>query len=81
VWVWWWWWWLGLFGGGFKSVRDAVRRDVCVLVGLGEPFAFFSRYLVEPASSHMLVSKIKPCMPKYKPSLYGKTANGSLNQL
>jgi len=28
----------------------------------------------------MLVSKIKPCMSKYKPS-YGETANGSLNQL
>ena len=28
-------------------------------------------YLVDPASSHMLVSKIKPCMSKY----------GSLNQL
>ena len=25
------------------------------------------RYLVDPASSHMLVSKIKPCMSKYKP--------------
>jgi hypothetical protein len=24
------------------------------------------RYLVDPASSHMLVSKIKPCMSKYK---------------
>ena len=36
-------------------------------------------YLVDPASSHMLVSKIKPCMSKYKP-LYGETANGSLNQ-
>ena len=24
-------------------------------------------YLVDPASSHMLVSKIKPCMSKYKP--------------
>lgn len=24
------------------------------------------RYLVDPASSHMLVSKIKPCMCKYK---------------
>ena len=23
------------------------------------------RYLVDPASSHMLVSKIKPCMSKY----------------
>jgi hypothetical protein len=26
-------------------------------------------YLVDPASSHMLVSKIKPCMSKYK-SIY-----------
>lgn len=37
-------------------------------------------YLVDPASSHMLVSKIKPCMSKY--ILFdGETANGSLNQL
>ena len=28
----------------------------------------------------MLVSKIKPCMSKYKP-LVGETANGSINQL
>ena len=39
-----------------------------------------SSYLVDPASSHMLVSKIKPCMSKYTP-LHGETANGSLNQL
>jgi hypothetical protein len=38
------------------------------------------RYLVDSASSHMLVSKIKPCMSKYK-HLYCETANGSLNQL
>ena len=31
--------------------------------------------LVDPASSHMLVSKIKPCMSKYK-LLYGETADG-----
>ena len=37
-------------------------------------------YLVDPASSHMLVSKIKPCMSKYN-YLYWETANGSLNQL
>ena len=36
--------------------------------------------LVDPASSHTLVSKIKPCMSKYK-LLYCETANGSLNQL
>ena len=28
--------------------------------------AFTIRYLVDPASSHMLVLKIKPCMSKYK---------------
>ena len=37
-------------------------------------------YLVDPASSYMLVSKIKPCMSLYIP-WNGKTANGSLNQL
>ena len=35
--------------------------------------------LVDLASSHMLVSKIKPCKSKYK-CLYIKTADGSLNQ-
>ena len=38
-----------------------------------------SCYLVDPASSHMLVSKIKPCMSKFTLS-NGETANGSLNQ-
>ena len=33
-------------------------------------------YLVDPASSHMLVLKIKPCMPKNKPS-YGESTDGS----
>ena len=37
-------------------------------------------YLVDPASSHMLVSKIKPCMSKYI-LLHSETANGSLDQL
>ena len=36
--------------------------------------------LVDPASSHTLVSKIKPCMSQYK-QLYGETAHGSLYQL
>ena len=29
-------------------------------------------YLVDPASSHMLVSKTKPCMSKYKPNFMAK---------
>ena len=40
----------------------------------------FHRNLGDPASSHMLVSKIKPCMSQYK-LLNGETANGSLKQL
>ena len=33
---------------------------------LGAPTSGYGSYLVDPASSHMLVSKIKPCMSKYK---------------
>ena len=32
----------------------------------GAVFMERNSYLVDPASSHMLVSKIKPCMCKYK---------------
>ena len=39
-----------------------------------------STHLVDPASSHMLVSKIKPCMSQHK-LLFGESANGSLKQL
>ena len=46
----------------------------------GAPFRWLCTNLVDPASSHMLVSKIKPCMSQYK-LLYGETANGSLKQL
>jgi hypothetical protein len=43
-------------------------------------FGVLVRNLVDPASSHMLVSKIKPCMSQYK-HFYGETAKGSLKQL
>ena len=37
-------------------------------VGVESKISFHEdSYLVDPASSHMLVSKIKPCMSKYKP--------------
>ena len=39
------------------------------------------RYLVDPASSHMLCSRIKPCMSKYEHVLYCETADSSLYQL
>ena len=42
--------------------------------------SFGSANLVDPASSHMLVSKIKPCMSQFKLQ-YGNTVNGSLKQL
>ena len=42
-------------------------------------FVCSSINLVDPASSHMLVSKIKPCMSQYQ-LLHGNTANGSLKQ-
>ena len=50
-------------------------------INFADPVCDFSdSYLVDPASSYMLVSKIKPCKSKYK-SLYDKTADGSLKQL
>lgn len=44
-----------------------VDRSVCS----------YASYLVDPASSHMLVSKTKPCKCKRTP-LNGEAANGSL---
>ena len=45
------------------------RRDcpVCGRSGCVNNSVFGDSYLVDSASSHMLVSKIKPCMSKYKP--------------
>lgn len=56
-----------------KKVHAIEQADTPVLL-------FTDSNLVDPASSHMLVLKIKPCMSKYK-HLYCETANGSLNQL
>ena len=66
------------FGGAFdnlefnssaNSASDARAEEV-----LGD------RNLVDPASSHMLVSKIKPCKSQHKSS-HDEAANGSLKQL
>ena len=50
-----------------RSGRECI--NLCFLPGvctcLRDDFSDGS-YLVDPASSHMLVSKIKPCMSKYK---------------
>jgi hypothetical protein len=55
---------------GFSPLED----EAGVVAGTND------RNLVDPASSHMLVSKIKPCMSQYN-LFHGKTANGSLKQL
>ena len=48
---------------------DLFRPGWCFATSLGPVRVEDSKrsYLVDPASSHMLVSKIKPCMSKYKP--------------
>ena len=56
------------------------RRVVSCESSLGVGLAVQVTNLVDPASSHMLVSKIKPCMSQNK-SLYVESANGSLKQL
>ena len=43
-----------------------------VFIGL---FSIAESYLVEPASNHMLVSEINPCMSKFT-LFHGETANG-----
>ena len=52
-----------------KEMTNSTSRK-CVLshtqVDDGHESGSESSYLVDPASSHMLVSKIKPCMSKYK---------------
>ena len=67
------------------SIRTLCADAFCACRGLRDYLApcqlpMVRRNLVDPASSHMLVSKIKPCMSQYK-LLYGETANGSLKQL
>ena len=59
-----------------RLVRDAEAVRINGAISLLDALI----YLVDPASSHMLVSKTKPCMSQYTSS-YDETANGSLNQL
>ena len=49
---------------GFPRCTSSFGRWLFGAEGFG--VALGLRYLVDPASSHMLVSKIKPCMSKYK---------------
>jgi hypothetical protein len=52
---------LSLSGTVAANSREPVLRPH------GRRYAFQRSYLVDSASSHMLVSKIKPCMSKYMP--------------
>ena len=47
---------------GFGPVTVMAGDESLRILAIGSQ----GSYLVDPASSHMLVSKIKPCMSKYK---------------
>ena len=47
------------------ATRD-TRKAVEGLAPSRRSVSLYKSYLVDPASSHMLVSKIKPCMSKYE---------------
>ena len=51
-----------------QRLQASVVRPALVgaIGGASRRSCSHSSYLVDPASSHMLVSKIKPCMSKYK---------------
>jgi hypothetical protein len=62
-------------GGGLCYGRTFLAKHydyvsltcvVFVIKSYGTALTNTNSYLVDPASSHMLVSKIKPCMSKYK---------------
>ena len=61
---------LGLFSLDCEETFPRTRAVGAALTKMGIPLrspSLDGSYLVDPASSHMLVSKIKPCMSKYKP--------------
>jgi hypothetical protein len=56
---------------GVIATKGLVSKNPFVFLSVGIHLkewapAVYDRNLVDPASSHMLVSKIKPCMSKYK---------------
>ena len=66
------------FLGVFSLNRDSTVKTDRMKLSTGS-IKTNSTYLVDPASGHMLVSKIKPCMSMHKP-INGEAANGSLQQ-
>ena len=68
-------------GGALSKSADPVTKYLFGCASAPRwPTPAYDSYLVDSASSHMLVSKIKPCMSKYK-QLQSETANGSLYKL
>ena len=70
---------LGALNGSGGRSRDrfvGTSSSMTIRIACGPPAGvlrrlagFHDSYLVDSASSHMLVSKIKPCMSKYKQSI------------
>ena len=58
-----------------KHTRGRRENPPLCVIGV---FLIAESYLVEPASNHMLVSEINPCMSNFI-LFHGVTANGSLN--
>jgi hypothetical protein len=50
---------------GVVALSQLVACAVARSATAGEGCVLNDCYLVDPASSHMLVSKIKPCMSQY----------------
>ena len=69
------------YSQGLSKPSDS--NVICSLsrrAGTTGPLSLCQKNLVDPASSHMLVSKIKPCMSQYEP-LHGEIAYGSLKHM
>ena len=50
----------------YRNAMRLIRKNMSGMISRYKIVSFDNSYLVDPASSHMLVSKIKPCMSKYK---------------
>jgi len=63
---------LSFWVSGFGPAPDHLNDSDCPSGGSPDGLGAtpgHDSYLVDSASSHMLVSKIKPCMSKYKQSI------------
>ena len=61
-------------------VAHSVRRHAQSAIFCNDKIMNCDKNLVDPASSHMLVSKVKPCMCVYN-FLYDATVNSSIIQM